>query len=73
MTDYLLFRELLARRCMVFYFNDEAETYEITQVDCSGTSGHPLVSIPAHIARYDIVAARELIDTAHSLHTLFGL
>jgi hypothetical protein len=64
MTDYLRFRELLASRCMVSYFDDEAEVH-----DWYGASRRHVVSVPA---RYDIVAAQDLIDTARWLADTFG-
>jgi hypothetical protein len=70
MRDYLRFREMLVSRDMTYCFDDEAETYEVYM--WYGASRHHVVSVPARIARHDVAAARDLIDTARSLHTLFG-
>ncbi len=70
MTDYLRFRELLASRCMTYFFDDGAETYEV--YGWYGASRRHVVSVPARIARYDVGAARELIDTARWLADTFG-
>lgn len=70
MKGYLQFRQLLVLKGLVYSFDDEAETYEV--YDWYGASRHHVVSIPARIARYDVAAAKDLIDTARSLHTFFG-
>jgi hypothetical protein len=70
MKDYFRFRQLLFSRNIDYYFDDETETYEI--LDCSGTFRHPIVSVPARIARYDVAAAQDLIDTARWLADTFG-
>jgi hypothetical protein len=64
------FRKLLTTMGLVYDFDDETETYDV--YDWYGSSRHHVVSIPARIARHDVAAAQDLIDTARSLHTLFG-
>jgi hypothetical protein len=69
-TEYLEFRKLLDVEGLTYCFDDAAETYDL--YGWYGSSLHHVVSIPARIARHDVAAARNLIDTARSLHTLFG-
>ena len=70
MKGYLQFRQLLASKGLAYNFDDETETYDV--YDWYGASRRHVVSVPARIARHDVAAARDLIDTARSLHTLFG-
>lgn len=70
MKDYLRFRKFLDRSGLGYNFDDEAELYHV--YDWHGLNRNYIVSVPARIARHDVDAARDLVETARSLHTLFG-
>lgn len=64
------FRKLLEDKGLVYVFEDETNTYRVYRGYGAGLQH--IVSIPARVARRDVAASQDLIDTALSLHTLFG-